>query len=141
MRRFSIPLLLLLTACALRESGPTDAEMDRVEAALQQLTCIGDLGDWERRYYFLPKYRDGALDEAIKQDREPIPSGYDKSIVEFDLREAHFEEFGSGRKRYVGIPPGSGNTDDRDYRMAWGGYDLKTGKLHMADCGPNMSPP
>jgi hypothetical protein len=139
MMRF-LPLLLL-SCCAAQDVKPTEAEMDRVEAALKPLPCIGNLADWERRYYYMPEYAVGELDAAIKQDREPKPIGYDKSVVEIDLREAHYEEFGSGRKSYVGFPPGSGDTDDRDYRVAWGGYDLKAGTLHMADCGPNMSPP
>lgn len=141
MRLLAILPLLLLSACVTREVKPTEAEMDRVEAALNQLPCVGDLGDWERRYYYVSKYFAEELDAANKQGREPRPSRYNKSIVEFHLRQAHFEEFGSGRKGYAGYPPGSADIDDRDYRMAWGGYDLNTGKLHMADCGRNMSPP
>jgi len=139
--RFVFLLILVLSSCAAREVKPTEAEMDRVEAALSESPCIGDLADWERRYYYSPKYFAEELDAAIKEGREPRPSRRNKSIVEFDLREAHFEEFGSGRKSYADYPPGSADNDDRAYRVAWGGYDLKTGKLQMADCGPNVSPP
>ncbi|HEX2811838.1 MAG TPA: hypothetical protein VHO04_04060 [Sphingopyxis sp.] len=115
--------------------------MDHVEAELSRLPCVGDLSKWERRYFYRLEFSDEENTRSLKEDRMPKPTGYIRSLIEFDLREANYEEFGSGRKSYSDIPPEAGDTDDRDYRLAIGTYDLKTGKINVYHCGRNLSPP
>ena len=137
MRPFLVLPLLLLSACAAREVKPTDVEMDRIEAQLAQVPCVGSLADWERIYLYHPDYFAEEVDAAIKEGREPRRSGYDRTKIEIHMRHANFEEFGEGRKSYVDYPPGLTDTDDRAYRIAYGSYDVKTGKLDLATCGAN----
>lgn len=65
---------------------------------------------------------------------------FDHNIVEVDLREGGYEEFGFGRKSYKNAedPPGWLAIDDRPYKLVFGTYDLETGELHLRQCGPNM---
>jgi hypothetical protein len=141
VKYFPILALLLLSACAAREIKPTEAEMDRIEAQLAQVPCVGRLADWERIYLYHPDYFAEEVDAAIKEGRAPRRSGYDRTKIEIHMRQANFEEFGEGRKSYVDYPPGLADTDDRAYRIAYGSYDVKSGKLDLAACGPNMTPP
>jgi len=115
--------------------------MDRVEAALAKIPCVGDLSRWDRRYYYPPSFESEEAWTALEEQRDPEPSSYDRNFIEIDLREAGFEEFGRGRKSYSNYPPGAIDTDDRSYRIAYGSYDVKSGKLDLAACGPNMTPP
>ena len=138
MRAIVLLPLFLLAACTPREVKPTEAEMDRVEAALAKLPCIGDLSRWERQYLYHPDFFAEEVAAASKEGRAPRPSGYDRNVIEVHLREAGFEEFGSGRKSYSTYPPGSLDSDDWKYLIAYGSYDLKGDKLHLAACGPNM---
>lgn len=137
MRPFVIAALLLLSACGTHQSKPTDAEMDRIEKQLERVPCVGRLANWERRYLYHPEYSDEELDAAIRAGREPRRSGFDRSKIEIHLRQANFEEFGEGRKSYVDYPPDMSATDDRTYRIAYGSYDLTSGKLALTACGPN----
>ena len=137
MIRFAPVLLLLLAACVAREVKPTEQEMDRVEAALEKLPCIGRIDDWERRYLYHPQYFGEEVAGAMKEGREPRPSGYDRSQIEIHLHEANFEEFGEGRTSLSNYPSDLLATDDREYRLPYGSFDLITGKLHMAACGAN----
>ena len=133
-------IALALSACAAREVKPTEAEMDRVEAALGREECIGDLKSWLRRYHYKLEFSPEESEAAWKERREPQPTAYNKSVIEVDLREANFEEFGNGRRSYSNYPEGSGGIDDRDYRMAFGTFDVATGLLNLAACGENMAP-
>ena len=137
MRPFAVAVLLLLSACVSREGKPTEAEMDRIEKQLERVPCVGRLVNWERRYLYHPEYSDVEVDTAIKEAREPRRSGYDRSKIEIHLRQANFEEFGEGRKSYADYPPDMSDTDDRTYRIAYGSYDLTSGRLDIADCGLN----
>jgi hypothetical protein len=137
MRRLAIVSILLLSACVTRDGKPTEAEMDRVEEQLEKIPCVGRLANWERRYLYPPEYSDAELDAAIKEEREPRRSSVDRSKIEIHLRQANFEEFGEGRKSYADYPPDMSDTDDRSYRIAYGSYDLTTGKLDLAACGMN----
>ena len=141
MIRLLLVASLCLSGCASAEIKPTDDEMDRVEAILQQLPCVGNLNRWERRYFYHPEFSDEENARALKEDRIPSPTGYVRSLIEIDLREANFDEFGSGRKGYSNFPPGSADTDDRNYRMVFGTYDLKARKLSLSHCGGNIAPP
>ena len=137
MIRFAAVLILLLPACMTREVKPSEQEMDRIEAALQKLPCIGKIGDWERRYLYHPEYFAEEVAVAAKEGRQPRPSGHNRSMIEIHLHQANFEEFGEGRQSLSDYPSDLLATDDREYRIAYGSFDLKTGKLHMAACGAN----
>ncbi|UKK84386.1 hypothetical protein L7H23_17725 [Sphingopyxis sp. BSN-002] len=138
MNRLAFSAALILAACSMPELKPTEAEMDRVETALRQKPCIGKLADWERRYYYQLQFSSDKSEKSVRKGLMPKPTGYDRSIVEIDLRQANFEEFGSGRGSYADYPPGAADTDDREYNLAFGTYSLETGELHLAHCGPNM---
>ncbi len=140
MIRSFLPLVLLTTGCAPAEMKPTESEMDRVEAALEREGCIGELKDWLRRYHYKLEFSPEESVAAWKEKREPRPTAYDKSIIEVDLREANFEKFAGGRRSYSNYPEGSGGIDDRDYRMAFGTFDVATGRLNLVACGENMAP-
>ena len=141
MIRFPLFSALCLGACTPLGNEPTDGEMDRVDAALRRLPCVGDLNDWDRRYFYHPIFSSSETARALEENRTPKPTSYLRSIVEIDLRQANFAEFGRGRKGYSDFPPGSGDNDDRHYRMVLGSYDLISGKLDMLHCGENVSPP
>ncbi|MBB6427451.1 hypothetical protein [Sphingopyxis sp. JAI128] len=141
MIRLWLITFLCLTGCASAEIKPTSDEMDRVETVLQQVPCVGDLDGWERRYFYHPEFSDEENARALKEDRMSRPTGYDRSLIEVDLREANFGEFRSGRRSYSDYPPGSADNDDRKYRMVFGTYDLKTRKLNLYHCGANIGPP
>jgi len=137
MTRLVLLLFLGLSACAAREVKPTESEMDRIEAQLAQMPCVGRLADWERIYLYHPDYFAEEVDAAIRECREPRRSGYDRTKIEIHLRQANFEEFGEGRKSYADYPRGLADTDYRAYRIAYGSYDVKSGKLDLAACGAN----
>ncbi|KQZ60725.1 hypothetical protein ASD67_15555 [Sphingopyxis sp. Root1497] len=137
MTRLVLLLFLGLSACAAREVKPTEPEMDRIEVQLAQMPCVGRLADWERIYLYHPDYFAEEVDAAIREGRAPRRSGYDRTKIEIHLRQANFEEFGEGRKSYADYPRGLADTDDRAYRIAYGSYDVKSGKLDLAACGAN----
>ena len=137
MIRLAPVVFLLLAACVTREVKPSEIEMERVEAALQKLPCVGRVDDWERHYLYRPKYFGEEVAIALKEGRSPRRSGYDRFTIEIHLREANFEEFGEGRSSHADYPSGLLANDDRKFRIAFGSYDLRSGELQMAACGVN----
>ncbi len=138
--RVKTMLFLLQASCAPDNlNKPTDAEMDRVETALLANSCANILTNWDRRYnYGLRFDSKEELENAWLENRQQRPSSYNKNIVEIDLRQANFEEFGSGREAFDNYPPNSGGIDDRNYKVAFGSFNLETGELNITSCGENM---
>ena len=144
MRRLLPLLATFLIACSASTSGPTVAEMDRVEHALVAESCVGDLETWDRRYFYGRTINRSARARAeFEQGRTPSMWIFDHSIVEVDLRQGGYEEFGFGRKSYGDLedPPGWLALDDRSYKLVLGTFNLTTGKLRLSACGENMSTP
>lgn len=142
MRVFLLSVSMFLASCDSAPPKPTESEMDRVELALKDTPCVTDLNAWDRRYFYSRKINESMRAE-YERGEKPSMWIFDHSIVEVDLRQAGFEEFGYGRKSYGDTedPPGWMGIDDRSYNMATGTFDLTSGKLDLRSCGPNMSPP
>lgn len=126
MRRATLLFLACLAGCDEGQSSaeqPDKAIVNRIELELGALKCPGSLGVWERHYWY-SRDRSGSIN---------------RSTVEIDLRQAGFEEFGYGRHIHPAPPVFRFDTDDRDYRVAFGTFDIPTGALKMSACGSNMS--
>jgi hypothetical protein len=78
---------------------------------------------WERRYWF---------------SQAGQASAPDNSTIDFDFRQAGFEEFRAGRNIHSAPHLGVFDVDDREYNLAVGTYDVKADRLSIEACGPNM---
>ena len=132
MRRASIlPLLLLLSACATREIKPTEAEMDRVEAALAAVPCAARLVGGDRYYYYRPRYYAEEIAAAKKEGRPPRSSNRVTSVVQFNLVRAPADR--AGARTSHAVPPQAPGAGDG---AVHGAYHLETGELDLAGCAP-----
>jgi hypothetical protein len=101
--------------------------VDEIEALLSQNPCVGNIQQWARFYEW-------------RQAKD----GIDTSVVEIDLRQAGVFGFTSGRlirSRDPSLGPGEIiiKADDRNYRVAFGSYQVETGKLELDSCGQNRN--
>ncbi len=106
--------------------------MDRIETALATNDCVGDLRNWERRYVYHREF-------SAKPTASGAPEGWlapDSSLIKIELSEADFEEFSS--RRVSTVQSDNIGIDDRRYKVAFGQFDLTTGRLTVSFCGPNM---
>ena len=103
MRLLSVLSLFLLSACAARDVKPTEAEMDRVEAALQATPCAVQLADWDRHYYYRPRYYAEEVAAAKKEGRPPRSSNRVTSVVQFDLVPGRADP--AGVRKSHAVPP------------------------------------
>ncbi|MDZ3833432.1 MAG: hypothetical protein U0S50_16690 [Sphingopyxis sp.] len=135
MRHAALFIFLFLGACVTREGKPTETEIDQVEAQLEGAPCVGRLADWERIYAYRPEYFAEEVHAALKERREPRPSGYDRSIIDIHLRPANVSGSGAGRKSQAGRPAeASADNPDKDHSVR-GSFDLRRGQLAMKECG------
>lgn len=129
MRRLSVLLLLLLSACATREVKPTEVEMDRVEAALEATSCAARLADWDRHHYYRPRYYAEEVEAAKKEGRPPRSSNRVTSVVQFDLIPAPAGR--TGARTSHAVPPHA--LADAEGGLH-GAYHLETGELNLPGC-------
>ena len=102
--------------------APPIALVDRLEAELEADPCVGPLGRWNRTYEYAAR--------DVNQRRDALA---------FKLVEANGTSTKPGReilRSYVG--GGEIAVDDRPVKMAWGLYDIATGRLTMEHCGNNF---
>ena len=110
------------------EAGtPAVAVIDKLERRLEKEPCIGELSNWQRRYWY------GYDEEG------PFPAPVDKGKVEFKLSEAGKFDFVSGR-RIVRLDDADAQPmiDDRPYLVVFGRYDTTKEMLTLDGCGPNI---
>lgn len=127
--RLALPLLLVLSACAAREVKPTDAEMNRVEAALRATPCAARLAGWDRHFYYRPRYYAEEVAAAKKEGRPPRSSNRVTSVVQFDLVPARADPPGT-RKSHAVPPHALTGVSDGLH----GAYHLDTGELTLPGC-------
>lgn len=128
MKRGILAAALTLASCDYR-SGPLPdrSEIVRVEKALSGTTCIGPVGAWERvyRYHLTPNVFAVAL------------SRLDRKVVDFKLlRAGKFARV--GQTLLPPYPPLAFELDDTPTDVAWGSFNLRSGKLRMKFCGSNI---
>ncbi len=134
------PLLLALSACG--ASGPMprmpNAKLaNEIEAKLRAVPCVGSMNRWERHYEFVSKpSRLARLLTLGKSDR-----WFDYGIVEVSYYQAGYEEFRAGQVRSNGVSGMRFNTDDRDYNVVFGHYDIGTRTASLWACGPTLGSP
>lgn len=134
-----LALMLVLPACATRDVKPSAAEMDRVEAALRKIPCVGDVGAWSRSYFYHAKYFGDEVAAAAREQRAPLASGHVRTQISFALQQASDESFVAGRVSFAAPPPGvnsAGSDGSAGLRRAMGSYDLRDGRLNIAGCDP-----
>lgn len=100
---------------------PPASAVDQIEKQLSSTPCIAPLDGWFRRYEY-----------ALDHDRGEVNT----NVVEFTLQEAGKYEFKAGR--IIGKPGEGLMIDDRPYKYANGTYDLRTNRLAVSFCGPNL---
>lgn len=136
MRRLAILSLLLLAACATREVKPTEAEMDRIEAALTGDACAARLIGGDRHYYYRPRYYAEEVEAAKTEGRPPRSSNRVTSVVQFNLVPRLGDRTGT-RTSHAVPPQGPGAVDGAVH----GAYHLETGELDLAGCTDGATAP
>jgi hypothetical protein len=132
MRLCGMAAALLLAGCATRDVKPTDGEIDRVEAALAGLACVGDPAQWRGHYYYHPKYFGEEVEDAAREGREPRSSGHVRTLIAFDLRQGGDNVAG---RVSLGAPLGDGATSaETGVRRALGSYDMRDGSVKLQSC-------
>lgn len=132
---FYITAAMLLASCTTRATVPSEADMDRIEAALAEDACVGPLTDWQRQYYFHPKYFGDEVAAAAREGRAPRSSGHVRSMIGFELR-ADAARKTSSRTALDHPPQGLPSTAAKGERRAAGHFDLSANVLTMAHCDP-----
>lgn len=125
MRTAAILLLVGLSGCNQLQTTsdkPSQAVVNQIEDRLRAIKCVAPLSKWGRSYWY-SRDRAGRIDH---------------NSVEIDLREAGFEEFKRGRYIFAAPPIRRFNTDDRDYKIAFGSFDVSKKHINMQACGPNI---
>jgi hypothetical protein len=107
-----------------RQPRPTDKDVHRIEVLLRNVPCIGRLDRWARSY-------------SIKE-RIPSQTLY-PDMIDFSLKEAG--RFGVNAGVQITEPSASVQVDDTPIKMAWGDYEISTGKITFAFCGQNTGRP
>ena len=137
-----------LSACA-RQDGPVPigsistgdvpsrAIVERIEAHLARESCVGALSRWARFYRWMPT--PAAFNGSLPRTR--LASDHEVEVI---LREAGVFGYRAGRFIEPSPPPLSRNQihlsgDHRDYRVAFGSYDILTDRLTLESCGPNLN--
>lgn len=125
MRRRGLCACLALAGCGEQppELVPHARIVDRIERALAGRECIGALDRWQRVYVH-PWRADPATGK-----RGPVAD-----VIMFDFSQAGVHGFKAGRIR-AGKPPTA--LDHRQYRTAFGRYEVATGRLTLESCGWN----
>ena len=103
-----------------RHRHPPKLILDRMDAALSQNACVGNLAKWERLYSFNHNRGEPEVDE---------------SIIQFQFREAGRYDFKAGRR--TTMPLEWLNLDDRQYDLVSGHLDVPARNLVIDHCGPN----
>jgi hypothetical protein len=133
--RFVLPIFLVLSACAAREVKPSEAEMDRVEAALQATPCAARLASLDRHFYYRPRYYAEEIAAAKKEGRPPRSSNRVTSVIQFDLVPARADTVGARTSHAVPPHALTGVADGLH-----GAYHLDTGELTLAGCVAEPAP-
>jgi hypothetical protein len=125
--RWSPFLALGLAACSQSEV-PSERLVDRIESKLSANACIGSLARWNRQYRF---WREQTYDS-------PHRGEVDYNRVDFELWQAG--RFGIKAGRSITLPEdvGTFRVDDRPIDLAMGDYDIKSDRLSIIHCGPNL---
>lgn len=103
---------------------PSPLVVDRIEAQLEGRPCIGALERWERHYSY-GRGIDLLRDRGVRRDR-----------ITFEFSEAGIYNYQSRRiiSRY------GSDLDERQRRIAYGEYDVPSGRLTVYTCGWNNYP-
>jgi hypothetical protein len=106
---------------------PSKSLINHIEDMLADDPCVGDIRKWARLYEW-------------RQTKD----GIDTSVIDIDLRQAGVFGFQSGRvvrARDPSLRPGEIMiaADDRDYRVAFGSYEVATDALNLDFCGRNRN--
>lgn len=123
---FSLSAIIMTLGGAQMEPGREPlppALMDKMERAISAQPCIGSMDKWHRRYSY-KAWMEGAVYHR------------DTMTIAFVLAEAGRFEFLRGRQFVVSPKPPM--IDDRSYKVAYGQYDLETGRVTLTGCGLNM---
>jgi hypothetical protein len=111
------------------QSGPlpNNADVARVDRALSQVPCIGKPELWQREYQYRTTLRN-----------LPVSLWWlDRNTIDFHLTKAgEFADAGVHPK--TPDPPFARIVDDTPTDLAWGSYNLRSGRLQMDFCGPNF---
>lgn len=110
-------------AWSARQLRPAQQVVSQIEVLLAKEPCIGALNRWSRIY---------AYDEDM-----PNKTLY-PGIVAFHLEAAG--AFGVEPGLHVTEPNSWVRNDDTPIKMAWGDYEISTGKLTIEFCGNNVGP-
>lgn len=127
----SIIVALALSGCTTREVKPAGPEMDRVEAALVQKNCVADLSQWQRIYYYHPKYFGDEVERALEEERAPRSSGHVRTLIGLELIPKDQGDGGKAGRISLSEPP---------YRPAGqtapvrGEFDIRDGSITLVGC-------
>ena len=131
------PLLVTLAGCGstgIVPKIPSAQVASEIEAKLRTVPCVGSIHRWERHYEFRSK-------PSILAGLLTLGTSYrwfDYGTVEVGLYQAGFGEFRPLQVRENGVPGTWFDTDDREYAVVFGHYNLRTRTLRLWACGPNM---
>jgi hypothetical protein len=132
MHHFALVGMVLLGAACSREVDPRDLRpsvelVDRIEAQLASRPCFAPLNQWERRFRYGMGGDYRSADRGIERDR-----------ITFSFAQAGIFEFRSRRLVLSANDEDQGpGTDSRDYKFAFGDYDIPSGRLTVHGCGSN----
>jgi hypothetical protein len=128
----SAAILLLGSACSREQDARTlkpPAELvDRIERQLPRFPCIGPLSRWERHYGYGSGGDDGQPNGGVERDR-----------IVFTFVQAGI--YGYRAKRLIDASMEGPGIDERQMRVAFGEYDVRSRRLVLIRCGWNQTPP
>ncbi len=109
--------------------------MDRVEVALLATSCATRLADWDRHFYYRPRYYAEEVEAAKKEGRPPRSSNRVTSVVQFDLVPVPADR--TGARTSHAVPP---HTLAEAEGGLHGAYHLETGELDLVGCEAATAP-
>jgi hypothetical protein len=104
---------------------------DEIEAKLRAVPCVGPMNRWERHYHYSSKPSLAATLLTFGMSGR----WYRYETIDIAYYQAGFQEFRAGRFLGEPRPPA---TDDRQYNLVLGHYDIPTHTISLWACGPNI---
>ncbi|WP_156358162.1 hypothetical protein [Sphingobium sp. Leaf26] len=127
MKSIAITFWGLVQIAGCSAGQPSVQEVKLIEAATAENSCVGDLSNWHREFYFQPAM--GA-----------IGSGVDKSVVTIAYKLAGHNGLAGGR--FISeTPTFVKRIDDSQHPIAHGRWDIQSHRLIEWRCGCNIGEP
>ena len=113
--------LMMLMAAATTDR-PSAALVSRIEALALRDSCVGSLDRWWREYAFAVTYG---------------PKGIEvhRNVVQVSMIEAGHHGHRAGR--FIVAEPAPPELDDSQFKLAFGEYDIASGRFTRWVCGQN----